>query len=51
MMVDSAINESDLSDEDLQEPQSQKSLKEDLINVNTIHNTVNKKSSCLTNFS
>ena len=50
MMVDSAINESDLSDEDLQEPQSQKSLKEDLINVNTIHNTVNKKSSCLTNF-
>ena len=47
-MEDSCIN--DYSDEEMHEPQKKKSLKEDLINVNTNYNTVNKKTSCLSNF-
>ena len=49
MLEDNSINEPDLSDEEFQESQGKKTLKEDLINVNTKF-TVNKKTNCMTNF-
>ena len=48
MLEDNSINEPDLSDEEFQS-HDKKALKEDLINVNT-NFTVNKKTSCMTNF-